>query len=166
MEHNSSFSIIKKIDEYVLYFSLVTQQSANLTGLFQNKVGDWQQGKISNMLMANLTSIYLKNFTNQLEGFEQTNAPKEFEPVKDNLSQSFSNEIKSYESFRDYLISGNETKNLISTDYLSKSLKGEFDAFRSFKDVVNGTGTKSTLGLTGPTANAELLSPLTTSFII
>ena len=63
------------------------------------------------------------------------------------MSNSFSNEIKSYEFFRDYLTTGNETKNQISTDYLSKSLEDEFDAFKSFNNVVNTTLSEPSSGL-------------------
>lgn len=44
------------------------------------------------------------------------------------MSKSFINEIKSYELFRDYLHTGNETKNQISTEFLSKSLEDESNA--------------------------------------
>ncbi|HYF99998.1 MAG TPA: hypothetical protein VD815_07895 [Candidatus Saccharimonadales bacterium] len=81
----------------------------------------------------------MKNFTTQLNEFNQTNAPKPFEATKNSMSNSFSNEIKSCEFFRDNLTIGNETKNQISTDYLSKSLEDEFDAFKSFNDIVNTT---------------------------
>ena len=55
------------------------------------------------------------------------------------MVSSFFNEIKSYEFFRGYLITGNEIEDQNSTDNLSKSLEDEFDYFESFKDVTNNT---------------------------
>ena len=140
-------SAINSIDEYSHYFAAVTQKSVNLTKDYQDNVGKWKLGQISNASMAKLTNDYLKNFTTQLNEFNQTNAPKPFEATKNSMSNSFSNEIKSYEFFRDYLTTGNETKNQISTDYLSKSLEDEFDAFKSFNNVVNTTLSEPSSGL-------------------
>ncbi len=131
-------STVNSIDEYANYFAALTQQSASLTKDYQEKIGEWELGQISNSSKAKLTDDYLKNFTTQLKEFNQTKSPQPFEATKNNMSSSFSNEIKSYEFFRDYLITGNETMNQLSTDYLSKSLEDESDAFKSFKDVVNG----------------------------
>lgn len=126
-------------NQYANYFALVTQASANLTRDYQDNVGLWELGQITNSSMAKITNDYLSNFTTQLSRFNQTESPNNFIHAKNSLVNSFSNEIKSYEFFRDYLITGNETKNKISTDFLSKSLEDEANAFKYFKDVSNGT---------------------------
>lgn len=136
----------------------MTQKSANLTNEYQNKIGEFQQGRITNTAMANWTSFYLKKFTNQLKEFDQTEAPKELESTKSKMSNSFMNQIKSYELFRDYLLTGNETNNQISTEFLSKSLKDESDAFRSFKNVVNGTMFESLKDLSDSLDGVKLLN--------
>lgn len=120
---------------YESYFASFTQQAVNLTKDYQDKVGLWQLGQLSNDSMAEITSEYLGKFTYQLDQFNQTKAPKAFEEAKTNLTRSFSNEIKSYESFRDYLLTGNITKNEISTDYLSQSLEDEANSFKSFQEA-------------------------------
>jgi hypothetical protein len=126
-------------NQYANYFASVTQNSVNLTRDYQDKIGLWQQGQISNSSMAEITDAYLRNFTTQLDRFNQTDSPEVFKDAKSNLANSFSNEIKSYEFFKEYLITGNETKNQISTDFLSKSLKDEANAFKYYKDVTNRT---------------------------
>lgn len=65
------------------------------------------------------------------------------------MLKSFMNEIKSYELFRDYLLTDNETKNQISTELMSKSLEYESYALRSYNDVLNGTGFESLEELPG-----------------
>jgi hypothetical protein len=71
--------------------------------------------------------------------FNQTQAPDSFESAKKSLVNSFYNEIKSYQVFREYLLTGNESLNEISTNFLSESLKDEVMAFESFKEVTNKT---------------------------
>jgi hypothetical protein len=126
-------------DEYANYFASVTQSSVNLTRAYQDQIGLWQLGQISNGTMAEITNQYLSNFTAQLNEFNQTAPPEAFIKTKENLLSSFANEIKSYEFFRDYLLTGNITKNDVSTEFLSRALEDEALAFEAYEDVVNKT---------------------------
>ncbi|MGD9534257.1 MAG: hypothetical protein AB7V56_10860 [Candidatus Nitrosocosmicus sp.] len=126
-------------NQYANYFASVTQSSVNLTRDYQDKIGLWDLGQISNSSMALITDDYLRNFTTQLDRFNQTESPDVFKDAKNSLANSFANEIKSYEYFKDFLVTGNETMNQISTVYLSKSLEDEANAFKYYKDVINGT---------------------------
>lgn len=132
-------SIQTSENQYANYFASVTQNSVNLTRDYQDKVGLWEMGQISNNSMAQITDDYLKNFTNQLDRFNQTESPEVFKDAKYNLANSFSNEIKSYQFFMEYLNTGNQTMNQISTNFLSKSLEDEATAFKYYKDATNGT---------------------------
>lgn len=125
--------------EYANYFASVTQESVNLTRAFQNEIGLWQLGEFSNNTMAEITNHYLNNFTTQLNEFNETASPEVFLESKRNLLESFTNEISSYEFFRDYLLTGNVTKNEISTDLLSKALEDEALAFKAYEEIVNIT---------------------------
>ncbi len=122
---------------YTNYFASITSESVNLTRAFQEEIGLWQLGQISNLSTVNITNDYLKNFTYQLDQFNLTESPDAFKNAKKNLTNSFANEIKSYEFFRDYLLTGNDTKNDISTDYLSQALELESIAFNEFKNALN-----------------------------
>lgn len=124
-------------DEYENYFILTNEKSVNLTRSYQDQIALWQMGSYSNITMADITEEYLKNFTNQLTQFNSTNSPPEFVNVKENLLNSFQNEIKSYELFQEYLKTNNSTKNNLSTDHLSESLKYESLAFQEFKKLSN-----------------------------
>lgn len=126
-------------DEYANYFASVTLESVNLTRAYQNEIGLWQLGEISNKTMAEITDMYLRNFTTQLNEFNETTAPDVFSETKKNLVESFTNEILSYEFFRDYLLTDNVTNNKISTDYLSKALESEALSFKAYESVVNNT---------------------------
>ena len=126
-------------NDYANYFATFTQSSANLTRAFQDEIALWQLGTISNKTMAELTNTYLANFTKQMNEFNQTESPAVFEAAKNSLVSSFNNEIKSYQYFKDYLLTGNKSLNEISTDFLSESLKDEAMSFKSFKEVTNKT---------------------------
>jgi hypothetical protein len=126
-------------NDYANYFATFTQSSANLTRAFQDEIALWQLGTISNKTMAELTNTYLANFTKQMNEFNQTESPAAFEAAKNSLVSSFNNEIKSYQYFKDYLLTGNKSLNEISTDFLSESLKDEAMSFKSFKEVTNKT---------------------------
>ena len=126
-------------NDYANYFATFTQSSANLTRAFQDEIALWQLGTVSNETMAELTNTYLVNFTKQMNEFNQTESPAAFESAKNSLVNSYNNEIKSYQYFRDYLLTGNESLNEISTNFLSESLKDEAMSFKSFKEVTNKT---------------------------
>lgn len=126
-------------NDYANYFATFTQSSANLTRAFQDEIGLWKLGSVSNETMAELTNTYLVNFTKQMNDFNQTESPAAFESAKINLVNSYNNEIKSYQYFRDYLLTGNESLNDVSTSFLSESLKDEAMSFKSFKEVTNKT---------------------------
>lgn len=126
-------------NDYANYFATFTQGSANLTRAFQDEIAMWQLGTVSNETMAELTNTYLINFTKQMDEFNQTESPAAFQSAKNNLVNSYDHEIKSYQYFRDYLLTGNETLNEISTNFLSESLKDEAIAFNTFKEVTNKT---------------------------
>lgn len=124
-------------DEYENYFILTNEKSVNLTRSYQDQITLWQMGSYSNITMADITEKYLKNFTNQMIQFNNTDSPPEFVNVKENLLKSFQNEIKSYELFQEYLETNNSTKNNLSTDHLSESLKYESLAIQEFKKLSN-----------------------------
>jgi hypothetical protein len=136
---SNPFIITNKTDNYANYFASVTLESVNLTRAYQNEIASWQLGQISNNTMVEITDQYLNNFTTQLNEFNLTESPNSFKNTKDSLVSSFSNEIKSYEFFRDYLISGNQTKNDLSTEYLSKALEDETKSFKLYQEVLNNT---------------------------
>jgi hypothetical protein len=139
-KNNKSLSfIVNNFNEYANYFASVTEGSVNLTRAFQDEVGLWQSGEISNSTMAELTNQYLRKFISQFQNFNGTASPNIFNDTKESMASSLFNEIKSYEFFRDYLLTGNQTKNDISTDYLSQALEYEALAFKAYEEVMNKT---------------------------
>jgi hypothetical protein len=113
------------IDEYSNYLKTTTDKSVNLTRAYQDEIALWVNGDYSNATMANITETFLPKFITQLNEFNNTDSPEKYDKVKENFVKSFENEIKSYQFFKNYLITNNSTKNELSTDYLSKALEYE-----------------------------------------
>jgi hypothetical protein len=124
-------------DSYPEYLKTVTDKSVKLTRTYQDEIALWQRGNYTNATMAKITETYLPQFMKQLEDFNDTTASKKYGEVKDNFVKSFSNEIKSYELFRDYLITNNSTANELSNDYLSEALNYETIARNAYTAAVN-----------------------------
>jgi uncharacterized membrane protein YvbJ len=124
-------------DSYSSYLKTAIDKSVKLTRTYQDEIALWQRGNYSNATMAKITETYLPQFTKQLEDFNDTTASEKYGEVKDNFVKSFSNEIKSYELFRDYLITNNSTANELSNDYLSEALNYETIARNAFTAAVN-----------------------------
>jgi hypothetical protein len=124
-------------DNYSNYLKTAIDKSVKLTRTYHDEIGLWQMGNYSNTTMAKITETYLPQFTRQLKDFNDTAASEGYREVKDNLVKSFSNEIKSYEFFRDYLITNNSTANDLSNDHLSEAYKYETIARNTFTAAVN-----------------------------
>jgi hypothetical protein len=125
--------------QYSNYLIETTDKSVDLTRQYQDEIGLWNQGKYSNSTMAKITDSFLPRFINQLNEFNSTQAPEEYNIVKENFAKSFASEIKSYELFKEYLVTNNSTKNDLSTDYLSNALNYETIARNAFAQLNNNT---------------------------
>lgn len=125
--------------EYANYLTETTDKSVELTREYQDEIGLWNQGNYTNTTMANITDSFLPRFVSQLNEFNNTKAPEEYNSVKENFVKSFASEIKSYELFKEYLITNNTTKNDLSTDYLSDALNYETIARNGFTQINNNT---------------------------
>lgn len=132
-------STTQQYSDYPDYLAETTDKSVELTRQYQDEIGLWNQGNYTNITMAKITDSFLPRFINQLNQFNGTKTPEEYNIVKENFAKSFASEIKSYELFREYLITNNSTKNELSTDYLSDALKFETIARNAFAQLNNST---------------------------
>jgi hypothetical protein len=132
-------STTQQHSDYSNYLTESTDKSVKLTRQYQDEIGLWIQGNYTNSTMAKITESFLPRFVNQLNEFNGTKAPEEYNTVKENFVKSFASEVKSYELFREYLITNNSTKNELSTDYLSEALTFETIARDAFAQINNST---------------------------
>ena len=132
-------STTQQNSDYSNYLTETTDKSVGLTRQYQDEIGLWNQGNYTNITMAKKIDSFLPRFINQLNEFNGTKAPEEYNTVKENFVKSFASEIKSYELFREYLITNNSTKKELSTDYLSDALAFETIARNAFTQLNNST---------------------------
>lgn len=132
-------STTQQNSDYSNYLTETTDKSVGLTRQYQDEIGLWNQGNYTNITMAKKIDSFLPRFINQLNEFNGTKAPEEYNTVKENFVKSFASEIKSYKLFREYLTTNNSTKKELSTDYLSDALTFETIARNAFAQLNNST---------------------------
>ena len=87
--------------------------------------------------MAKITDSFLPQFKKQLNQFNDTDAPAKYGQVKESYVKSFASEIKSYEFFKDYLLTNNSDSNETSNYYLNAALNNETIARNACTAAVN-----------------------------
>ena len=82
--------------------------------------------------------------------------PAKYSQVKENYVKSFANEIKSYEFFKNYMITNNSTSNELSNDYLSEALNYETIARSALVKAAN----KSSNSIGNPIIGKNMISAM------
>jgi hypothetical protein len=124
-------------DSYSSFLKTTIDNSVNLTRQYQDEVGLWNISFYNNTKMAKITESFLPQFRNQLNQFNDTDAPAKYRQVKESYVKSFASEIKSYEFFKDYLSTNNSYSNELSNYYLGAALNNETIARDAFTAAVN-----------------------------
>jgi hypothetical protein len=124
-------------DSYPNFLKSTIDNSVNLTRQYQDEIGLWKISFYNNTRMAKITDSFLPQFKKQLNQFNDTGAPAKYGQVKESYVKSFANEIKSYEFFKDYLLTNNSNSNETSTYYLNAALNNETIARNAYTAAVN-----------------------------
>jgi hypothetical protein len=124
-------------DSYSNFLKTTIDNSVNLTRQYQDEVGLWNISFYNNTKMAKITETFLPQFKKQLNQFNDTDAPAKYRKVKESYVKSFASEIKSYEFFKDYLLTNNSNSNELSNHYLSAAWNNETIARNAFTAAVN-----------------------------
>jgi hypothetical protein len=124
-------------DSYSNYLKTAIDNSVNLTRQYQDEIGLWKISFYNNTRMAKITDSFLPQFKKQLDQFNDTDAPAKYGQVKESYVKSFASEIKSYEFFKDYLLTNNSNSNETSNYYLNAALNNETIARNAYTAAVN-----------------------------
>jgi hypothetical protein len=124
-------------DSYPNFLKTTIDNSVNLTRQYQDEIGLWKISFYNNTRMAKITDSFLPQFKKQLNQFNDTNAPAKYGQVKQSYVKSFASEIKSYEFFKDYLLTNNSNSNETSNYYLNAALNNETIARNAYTAAVN-----------------------------
>jgi hypothetical protein len=97
----------------------IVKQSENLTESYNVEIGKWLSKQYDNSTLVSKTDLFVPKFESLVKSAENMTYPTDFKYVHEALVNSLNSETESYKHFRNYLLSGNNTENTISIDFLS-----------------------------------------------
>jgi hypothetical protein len=97
----------------------IVKQSGNLTESYNVEIGKWLSKQYDNSTLVSKTDLFVPKFESLVKSAENMTYPTDFKYVHEALVNSLNSETESYKHFRNYLLSGNNTENTISIDFLS-----------------------------------------------
>jgi hypothetical protein len=102
---------------------------------YQNKLAKEKESINNNMTIVNKTNEYIDKLEKIILLAKEYNLQKDYKPVLNSYINSLQNEIESYIHYKNYILTGNNTENKLSLDFLSKSLIYETEAIKEFKKL-------------------------------
>jgi hypothetical protein len=119
---------------HVAYETLIND-SHSLTKRYQSEIGEWQSKQYDNKAMILVTDKYLPEFqklVDRAQDLKPTTA--KYLQAKDLYIKSLQSEMGSYMHFRNFLVTGNNMEDNISTQLLTNALKYEINSFTAFNN--------------------------------
>ena len=119
---------------HIAYETLIND-SHSLTQNYQGKIGKWISKQYDNKTMVLITGKYLPQFqklVTRSQALQPTTT--KYLQAKDLYVKSLQSEIGSYMHFRNFLATGNNTEDDISTQLLTNALKYEINSFAAFNN--------------------------------
>lgn len=102
---------------------------------YQNELAKEKESINNNMTIVNKTNEYIDKLEKIILLAKEYNIQKDYKPLLNSYINSLQNEIESYIYYKNYILTGNNTENKLSLDFLSKSLIYETEAIKEFKKL-------------------------------
>lgn len=102
---------------------------------YQNELAKEKESINNNMTIVNKTNEYIDKLEKIILLAKEYNIQKDYKPLLNSYINSLQNEIESYIHYKNYILTGNNTENKLSLDFLSKSLNYETEAIKEFKKL-------------------------------
>ena len=102
---------------------------------YQNELAKEKESINNNMTIVNKTNEYIDKLEKIILLAKEYNLQKDYKPLLNSYINSLQNEIESYIHYKNYILTGNNTENKLSLDFLSKSLIYETEAIKEFKKL-------------------------------
>jgi hypothetical protein len=122
-------------------FENLVNKAALLTHDFDIEVQKWKRGEHNNETMASITDSYVPRFQELLTLVKNLQTPEQFENVTKFYLKSLQAELQSNTHYRNSLVSGNITENLLSSKLYSDALRYEMESFGAFRSAAAKTST-------------------------
>ena len=116
-------------------YEMLINDSHSLTQSYQKEIGKWQSKQYDNKTMILITDKYLPEFhklVSRAQALQPTTT--KYLQAKDLYIKSLQSEIVSYMHFRNFLATGNNMEDNISTQLLTNALKYEINSFAAFNN--------------------------------
>lgn len=102
---------------------------------YQNELAKGKESINNNMTIVNKTNEYIDKLEKIILLAKEYNIQNDYRPLLNSYINSLQNEIESYIHYKNYILTGNNTENKLSLDFLSKSLNYETEAIKEFKKL-------------------------------
>ena len=102
---------------------------------YQNELAKEKESINNNMTIVNKTNEYIDKLEKIILLAKEYNIQKDYKSLLNSYINSLQNEIESYIHYKNYILTGNNTENKLSLDFLSKSLIYETEAIKEFKKL-------------------------------
>lgn len=102
---------------------------------YQNELAKEKESINNNMTIVNKTNEYIDKLEKIILLAKEYNIQKNYKSLLNSYINSLQNEIESYIHYKNYILTGNNTENKLSLDFLSKSLIYETEAIKEFKKL-------------------------------
>ncbi|HET8856450.1 MAG TPA: hypothetical protein VFM28_02870 [Nitrososphaeraceae archaeon] len=102
---------------------------------YQNELAKEKESINNNMTIVNKTNKYIDKLEKIILLAKEYNIQKDYKSLLNSYINSLQNEIESYIHYKNYILTGNNTENKLSLDFLSKSLNYETQAIKEFKKL-------------------------------
>jgi hypothetical protein len=102
---------------------------------YQNELAKEKESINNNMTIVNKTNEYIDKLEKIILLAKEYNIQKNYKSLLNSYINSLQNEIESYIHYKNYILTGNNTENKLSLDFLSKSLNYETEAIKEFKKL-------------------------------
>lgn len=102
---------------------------------YQNELAKGKESINDNMTIVNKTNEYIDKLEKIILLAKEYDIQKDYKPLLNSYINSLQNEIESYIHYKNYILTGNNTENKLSLDFLSKSLNYETEAIKEFKKL-------------------------------
>jgi hypothetical protein len=117
-------------------FQGIVAETNSLAKDYNDQVGKWKIGELSNETMASITDTYSPRYQELINKTNALQTPAGYENVTSLYAKSLESESESHTQFKNYLLTGNTTENEASTQSLSDGYRYESESFKAFMPLM------------------------------
>lgn len=126
-------------DRYIIELQEISDQSGAITQTYEDAIGRWQNGKIDNNEMLQITDDNLDQLQSLLSRLKSLDPPDKLKEGHELSVLSLEYELQSNKHMRNYIETGDESEFEKSSELLQLAISYESKAFASFAKANKST---------------------------